>query len=239
MLGIAAISLFALINLGSAVVAQEESTPPAPTGLTASVESDGIDLSWTAPVVDEGGANPTGYDVEMGEPTGEGEISFSTIAEDVTGTEYTSTELLYTGRTYEFRVSAVYSETSSSNPSGTATVTAPSVPKPQSLSTSRSSSGISVSWTAPLSWDDLSVSLSGYVIERVSWYRVSHETLGQDYRDEVLTSVDSSTTSYTDTTTIRPKSYGYSVYSVFGGYVRSNDQTGDETYLVGVNTASE
>ena len=207
---------------------------PAPDNLTASIDSDGIDLSWDAPTVEDGQDPPTGYDVQMRTRSDAGLGDWDTIAEDETGTEYTSTELLHGGRQYDFSVIAVYSATTQSGRSDSVTVTAPTVGTPQSLTKSRTDDGIDLTWTAPtLSWDDSPVSLSGYVIVRVSWYRVAHPTLGQDYQTEDLASLGSDTLTYTDETTIAEKSYGYSIYAVYG-YVRGATQNGDSTFLEGV-----
>lgn len=210
--------------------------PPAPTGLTATVATGGIELSWSAPAVDPGDDEPTGYDVEMRKTSLAGDSEWSTIAEDVSDTEYTSTELLMTDQTYEFRVSAVYSEDSKSDPSDSVSVTAPGVSKPGSLTKTRTTSGIDLEWIAPtLSWTGIALTLSGYVIERDSWFTVEHPELGQDYTSEELDTAASNVTSYTDTSTVNTRTYGYSIYAVYG-YVRSNDQDGDFVFLQGVGT---
>lgn len=230
--------LVAALLFGSLIASRAEASdpPPAPTGLTATVATGGIELSWSAPTVDPGDDAPTGYDVEMRKTSLAGNADWSTIAEDVSDTEYTSTELLMTDQTYEFRVSAVYSEDSKSDPSDSVSVTAPGVSKPGSLTKTRSTSGIELSWTAPsLSWTGIALTLSGYVIERDSWYTVEHPELGQDYTSEELDTAASNVTSYTDTSTVNTRTYGYSIYAVYG-YVRSNDQDGDFVFLQGVGT---
>ncbi|MDE2895221.1 MAG: fibronectin type III domain-containing protein, partial [Chloroflexota bacterium] len=202
----------------------EASSTPAPTDLSATVATGGIELSWSAPTLEPGEDAPTGYDVEMRTTSAAGAGDWKTIAEDVSDTEYTSTELLMTEQTYEFRVSAVYSEDSSSDPSDSVSVTAPGVSKPGSLTKTRTTSGIELTWLAPtLSWTGIALTLSGYVIERDSWYTVSHPELGQDYTSEVLDTPASDATSYTDASTVDTRTYGYSIYAVYG-YVRSNDQ---------------
>jgi len=210
--------------------------PPAPTGLSATAATGGIELSWSAPTLDPGEDAPTGYDVEMRKTSAAGNSDWATIAEDVSDTDYTSTELLMTAQTYEFRVSAVYSEDSTSDPSDAVSVTAPGVSKPGSLTKTRTTSGIDLAWTAPtLSWTGIALTLSGYVIERDSWYTVSHPELGQDYTSEELDALASDVTSHTDTSTVSTRTYGYSIYAVYG-YVRSNTQSGDFVFLQGVGT---
>ncbi|MYA02659.1 MAG: fibronectin type III domain-containing protein [Chloroflexi bacterium] len=225
-----------LVGLLIASGVEASDPPPAPTDLSATVATSGIELSWSAPTLDPGEDAPTGYDVEMRKTSAAGDSEWETIAEDVSDTEYTSTELLMTEQTYEFRVSAVYSEDSSSDPSDSVSITAPGVSKPGSLTKTRTTSGIDLAWTAPtLSWTGLALTLSGYVIERDSWYTVSHPELGQDYTSEELDTAGSDATSYTDTSTVNTRTYGYSIYAVYG-YVRSNDQDGDFVFLQGVGT---
>ena len=230
-LAVAALLVGSLI--ASAVDASDP--PPAPTGLTATVATGGIELSWSAPAVDPGDDAPTGYDVEMRMTSAAGDGDWSTIAEDVSDTEYTSTELLMTEQTYEFRVIAVYSEDSSSDPSDAVSITAPGVSKPGSLTKTRAADGIDLAWITPtLSWTSITLTLSGYVIEWDSWYTVAHPELGQDFTSGEL-SVGSDATSYTDTSTVDTRTYGYSIYAVYG-YVRSNTQDGQFVFLQGVGS---
>lgn len=230
-LAMAALLFGSLIT--SAVYANDDA--PAPTGLSATVATGGIELSWSAPTVDPGADAPTGYDIEMRETSAAGDGDWSTIAEDVSDTDYTSTELLTTEQTYEFRVIAVYSEDSSSDPSDAVSVTAPGVSKPGSLTKTRTTSGIDLAWTAPtLSWTSITLTLSGYVIEWDSWYTVAHPELGQDFSSGEI-SVGSDATSYTDTSTVNTRTYGYAIYAVYG-YVRSNTQDGEFTFLQGVGS---
>ncbi|MXX79637.1 MAG: fibronectin type III domain-containing protein [Chloroflexi bacterium] len=234
--GALALAVAALL-VGSLIATGVEASdpPPAPTGLSATVATGGIELSWTAPTLDPGEDAPTGYDVEMRKTSAAGDSDWATIAEDVSDTEYTSTELLMTEQTYEFRVSAVYSEDSTSGPSDSVSVTAPGVSKPGSLTKTRTISGIELAWIAPtLSWTGIALTLSGYVIERDSWYTISHPELGQDFTSDEH-SVGSDATSYTDTSTVDSRTYGYSIYAVYG-YVRSNTQDGDFVFLQGVGT---
>ena len=232
-LALAMAALLFGVLASSAVEASDP--PPAPTGLSATAATGGIELSWTAPEVDPGADEPTGYDVEMRTTSAAGDGDWTTIAEDVADTDYTSTELLMTDQTYQFRVSAVYSADSKSDPSDSVSVTAPGVSKPGGLTKTRTSSGIDLAWTAPtLSWTGIALTLSGYVIERDSWYTVAHPELGQDYTTEEI-AVGSDTTSYTDTSTVDTRTYGYSIYAVYG-YVRSNTQDGDFVFLQGVGT---
>lgn len=230
-LAVAALLFGSLIT--SAVYASDDA--PAPTGLSATVAAAGIELSWSAPTLDPGDDAPTGYDVEMRETSAAGDGDWTTIAEDVSDTEYTSTELLMTEQTYEFRVIAVYSEDSSSDPSDAVSITAPGVSKPGGLTKTRTTSGIELEWTAPtLSWTSITLTLSGYVIEWDSWYTVAHPELGQDFTSGEI-SAGSDATSYTDTSTVNTRTYGYSIYAVYG-YVRSNTQDGEFTFLQGVGS---
>lgn len=224
-----------LLGLLIASVVEASSDTPAPTGLSATVAAGGIELSWSAPALDPGVDAPTGYDIEMRETSAAGNGDWTTIAEDVSDTEYTSTELLMTEQTYEFRVIAVYSEDSSSDPSDAVSVTAPGVSKPGSLTKTRTTSGIELEWIAPtLSWTSITLTLSGYVIEWDSWHTVAHPELGQDFTSGEL-SVGSDATSYTDTSTVDTRTYGYSIYAVYG-YVRSNTQDGEFVFLQGVGS---
>ena len=223
----------ALVGMLARSLVEASNNTPAPTGLTAAVTADGIDLSWTAPVVAQGEDNSSSYTIQVREVVLDNVGDWTTVATGVSGTTYRSTRMLYTELIYQFSVIAVYG-TASSSASNTASVTAPAVPKPQGLTQTRTSEGIELSWRAPtLSWTSIALTLTGYVIERQSWPNEVAPGEGLTITYEELDPLDSDTTSYTDDTATRDRTYAHAVYAVYT-YVRSASEEGEFEFHVGV-----
>ena len=165
--------------------------PGAPTGLTATADGQTeIDLSWTAPS-DDGGADITGYLIEVSTNGS----SWSDLVSD-TGTITTgySHSGLTAGSTRHYRVSAINSAgTSEPSSSDSATTDSPPVATapdaPTSLTaTADDQTEIDLSWTAPS--NDGGADITGYGIE------VS--TNGSNWSD-LVADTDSTATSYSHT----------------------------------------
>ena len=115
--------------------------PGAPTGLSATVSDQGVDLSWTAPA-NNGGQSITDYEYEQG---GSG-IWISTGG---TATSYTVTGLT-NGQPYRFRVRAVNSVGAGAASAASPNVTPATEPDaPTGLSATVSDQRVDLSWTAP------------------------------------------------------------------------------------------
>ena len=173
------------------VPAVTATAPGAPTGLTATADGHTeIDLSWTAPS-DDGGADITGYLIEVSTNGS----SWSDLVSD-TGTITTgySHSRLTAGSTRHYRVSAINSagtsEPSSSDSATTDSPPAATAPDaPTSLTaTADDQSEIDLSWTAPS--NDGGADITGYGIE------VS--TNGSNWSD-LVADTDSTATSYSHT----------------------------------------
>ncbi len=146
---------------GTASATTATTAPGAPTDLTATADgSTEIDLAWTAPS-DNGGGAITGYKIEV---SPDGTSDWTTLVANNTGTTYSHTGLS-AGTTRHYRVSAINAN-GTGNASGTANATtATTVPgAPTSLTATASGTGtINLSWTAPSS--DGGSSITGYRIE--------------------------------------------------------------------------
>ncbi|MCP3959475.1 MAG: hypothetical protein GY719_16620 [bacterium] len=125
--------------------------PAAPSGLTATaVDSNRIDLDWNDNSTDE-----SSFDVERQPPGG----SFSRIASRGANSESYTDNTALSGTTYNYRVRAVNSAGTSAY-TNIATATTPGEPAPTNLT----AAGLSDSQIR-LTWDDNSISESGYEIE--------------------------------------------------------------------------
>jgi hypothetical protein len=95
----------ALLALSLAACSDDDNTnppatPPAPTGLTATLSGDGtsVEVSWTAV------SGATSYVLERAEGTPPG--SFTELADTITGTTYTDTDIV-AGTAYSYHAAAV------------------------------------------------------------------------------------------------------------------------------------
>ena len=128
--------------------ASAATAPQPPTGLTATtISSSRINLSWTAPS-NNGGSAITGYMIERSANNG---TTWSSIVNNTgsASTAYSNTGL-NPSTSYSYRVSAINS-IGTSSPSNTASATTKPAPPPVPTgitATPKSSSSITVSWTA-------------------------------------------------------------------------------------------
>ena len=190
---------------------------PAPTGLSASHTDAGVELAWTAPDAAPDHPQISSYEVESREKDS---IGWSKIAVGLDSTEHVSSVPLVGGRTYEYRVVAVFTADQVSAFgafSDTATFTVPSVNAPGSLTASRSADGVDLSWQAPTVAEDAPI-LSGYEIRRT-------ELRAAGFEDDILISEwievdDSEAVSYLDRDAEATSGYSYGIQAVYG-YVQS------------------
>ncbi len=198
---VSAINALGTSSASTASSATTMSVPGAPTGLSATKQTNAaaIDLSWSAPA-SSGGSAITGYKIERESPVSGG---FSTLVADTgsTGTTYSDTGLSLNTQ-YNYRVSAI-NAIGTSSASGTANATTNNVPgAPTSLSAlAINSSRIDLSWTTPAS--NGGSSITGYKIERESPTGGGFSTLVAD--------TGSVGTSYSDTGLTSGTEYNYRV----------------------------
>ena len=154
------------VGLGDSSNVASAKTPPVapgrPTGLSATAkDSSRIDLEWNEPS-DDGGAEITGYRIEVSENDG---ATWTVLEND---TESTATRYAHTGldpgTTYHYRVSA-RNEAGPGSPSNPASATTDAtVPDPPTnpAAVAESSTRIRLSWRAP---SDGGSKITGYKIE--------------------------------------------------------------------------
>ena len=135
------------VGAGAASAASPNVTPAtepdAPTGLSATVSDEQVDLIWTAPA-SNGGAMITGYEYELdfsGTWTSTGSAATSTTVRNLTN-----------GQSYDFRVRAVNrvgagAASGSRSATPTSTVVAPDTPT--NLSATPGNLQVMLSWTQP------------------------------------------------------------------------------------------
>ena len=231
-----------LILIGSmaTISAQTNSTPPAPTGLSATLTASGISLSWTAPPADPNGRSMSGYAIQRRSVSVTGLSEYATIASGLTTTSHISSDKLRRATEYEYQVRAVYDDGAggevNSSYSTSASVTTPVVSRPTNLSVTRTTGGIVLSWNAPsLSWGSVELTFTGYVV-----YRAVVVTRGvgptghggvQEY--ELVTELGTSATSFVDLATLSSKQYIYYMQAVYS-YVLSSQQHGSGTIIQGI-----
>ncbi len=181
------------------------SAPDAPTGLTATASGrTAINLSWTAPS-DDGGGAITGYQIELSTDAG---TNWSDLVANTgtTSTTYTHTGLL-PGTTYHYRISAINSA-GTGNPSNidNATTDAASVPDaPTGLAaTASGQTSIVLSWAVPS--NDGGATVTGYQIEMST-------DAGANWSD-LVANTESSATTYTHTGIPEGATRHYRVYAI-------------------------
>ena len=151
------------IGSGNITILDDESTPGAPTGLTATASgSTTIDLTWTEPSSD-GGYAITGYKIEAS-PNGTSNWTGLVANTSSTVTTYSHTGL-DPGTTRHYRVSAINDNgtgTASNIDDATTGTTVPGAPTGLSATASGSTT-INLTWTAPSG--DGGSAITGYKIE--------------------------------------------------------------------------
>ena len=139
------------------------------------------------------------------------------------GNGYNSTRPLISGRTYEYRIAAYYSRQDGdfiyrykSPHSESARLTAPTVPAPTDLTVTTRQDGLHVEWSAPPNADNVSPTLTGYILVRSS---VQNDD-GRFENGSVIAASkiaidDPATTSFHDDSTLNTKRYSYQVIAVY------------------------
>ena len=198
-----------------------QSTPTAaPTSLTASVTAAGVSLSWTAPTLET--ASISGYQVERRRVL-EYQTTWVTVVKSTgtADTAYVDGTANINGANYEYRVSAVRAEGDDravSTVSNLASVTIPNPPRPVDLSAVSTDDGVQLSWSAGhLSWQSVSLSLTGYEIRRIE---TAHAGNSNPEWEVLVDNTNSTETSYLDATGFTSIEYSYAIRAVHG-YLRS------------------
>ena len=146
------------------------SSAPAPTNLSGEAVTTGLKISWDAPDTTN---TITGYEIQRRR----GSADYSVLVDSTasTDTEYTDTSgegidfSFVAGRSYDYRVRAIYWSSSSgetrSDPTDAVTVDVPDYLAPTNLTGEDISQGPYLEWTAPtLSWESNRAGHSGYVL---------------------------------------------------------------------------
>ncbi len=167
----------------------DAAAPDAPTSLSAAANgTTRIDLSWTAPA-DDGGGAITGYKIEW---SADGNALWNELVADTGSTTTTySNSGLRPGQTRHYRVSAINS-TSTGAPSSVASATTDAVAPDAPTSLSATASGttqIDLQWTAPA--NNGGTNITGYGIE---W-----SADGNAPWADLVADTGSTTTSHSDT----------------------------------------
>ena len=188
-----------------------DEVPSSPKNLSASAASHtSVIVTWTAPELDDDVPKITGYKIEAREGTG----SYKTIVGD---TKSTSTSFLHTGleegEDYRYKIYAINSEGISS-----AGFAGPAEPGPTQVPSGLTATAISknqilLTWIPPT--DTFKQAITGYLIER---------EIIEDVLYDKVTTVGSSTTSYTVSGLETDKEYTYVVTAnlAVGNTPRSN-----------------
>lgn len=192
----------------------------APTSLAASVQAAGVTLSWSSPALEADTVN--GYRVSRRRIL-EYDTSWTTVVEN-TGqaeTSYVDATANVNGAQYEYRVSALRGEGDDEIESGysnVVTVDIPNPPRPVSLTAESSANGIQLSWSAGhLSWQSVSLSLTGYEIRRIETKHAGN--LNPEW-EVLVDNTNSTNTSHLDTTGYTTIEYSFAIRAVHG-YLRS------------------
>jgi len=197
-------------------------SPPteSPTSLTAAVTQAGVSLTWTAPTLETESVG--GYQVERRRVL-EFETTWVTVVRSTgtTGTSYVDGTANVNGANYEYRVSAVRGEGDDqavSAASNVVSVTIPNPPRPLDLTASSTGDGIALSWSAGhLSWQSVSLSLTGYEIRRIETAHAGN--LNPEW-EVLVDNTNSTDTTYLDASGYTTIQYSYAIRAVHG-YLRS------------------
>ena len=186
--------------------------PSAPTLTSATVTTEAVELSWTAPASD-GGATITGYQVYRGSTSGSA-TPYATVGPVLS---YADTGVT-AGETYWYEVAAVNSAGTgarSNELSATIPETPPPDPVPPSAPTLSASAGdgsVTLTWTEPT--DDGGASVTGYEIHR-----------GTASGSETLLTTVGPVLTHSDTGLANGTTYWYEVAAInsAGAGARSNE----------------
>lgn len=222
-LAIAALLLGLLLLHPGSVLGQTDPqsgtpNPPseAPTSLTAAIAAAGVNLTWTAPTFQADTVG--GYRVSRKRIL-EYETSWTTVAEDtnLTETSYVDATANVNGAKYDYRVSALRGEGEDQTESGYSNVvrvTIPNPPRPVDLTATATDDGVQLSWSAGhLSWQSVSLSLSGYEIRRIE---TKHPGNTNPEWEVLVANSNSADTSYLDETGYTTIEYSYAIRAVHG-----------------------
>lgn len=205
---------------GDSTTPSAATSSSAPTELTASVEQSGVVLIWTAPTLETDALS--GYRVERRRVL-EYETSWVTVVEhsNSLATSHTDATANVNGANYEFRILALRGDGEDpdvSAASNLVAVTIPNPPRPQQLTASSSADGIELAWsTGHLSWQALTLPLSGYEILRIE---TAHSGNRNPQWEVLVDSTGNTNTIYLDTTGYSSITYSYAIRAVHG-FVRS------------------
>lgn len=221
--------LFAGLLLSSPVLVVAQTDPQtgtsttasnAPTSLAASVQAAGVTLSWTSPALEADTVG--GYRVSRKRIL-EYETSWTTVVGNTekTDTSYVDATANVNGAKYEYRVSALRGEGDDETESGysnVVTVDIPNPPRPLNLTAESSASGIQLSWSAGhLSWQAVSLTLTGYEIRRIETKHAGN--LNPEW-EVLVANTNSTDTSHLDASGYTTIEYSYAIRGVHG-YLRS------------------
>ena len=206
-------------------------SPSAPTGLTATADGQTeIDLSWRPPS-DDGGANITGYRIEMStDGSNWSDLQANTGS---TNTSYSHTGLT-AGSTRHYRVSAINSAGTgpASNVDDATTESAPVVTEPSAptglTATADGQTEIDLSWRAPS--DDGGANITGY--------RIEVSTDGSNWSD-LEANTRSTNTSYSHTGLTAGSTRHYRVSAIDSAGTGAASNVDDATTEAEANSAPE
>lgn len=146
------------------------SSAPVPTNLSGEAVTTGLKISWDAPDTSE---TITGYEIQRRRGSADYSVLVNSTAS--TDTEYTDTSgegidfSFVAGRSYDYRVRAIYWSSSSgetrSDPTDAVSVDVPDYLAPTNLTGEDINQGPYLEWTAPtISWESNRTGHSGYVL---------------------------------------------------------------------------
>ena len=188
----------------------------APTSLAASVQAAGVTLTWSAPTLEV--ETVGGYHVSRKRIL-EYETSWTTVVADTkqTDTSYVDATANVNGAKYEYRVSALRGtgdDQAASGYSNVVQVTIPNPPRPVNLTATAADDGVQLSWGAGhLSWQSVSLSLTGYEIRRIE---TKHPGNLNPEWEVLVANTNSTDTSYLDATGYTTIEYSYAIRGVHG-----------------------
>ena len=199
--------LYLLLAAAGIPALAQDTSPAAPTNLTASFTNDGVLLSWTAPAGDV-----DGYEILRRRPL-QGENELTTLVDDTFSDNTVRMDTSATiGERYIYGVKTIRGADRSPLSSLVDFVYQqqdqqqnPSIPAPSNLSASISAGGVTLSWTAP------SGTVDGYEILR------RRPLQGENVPRTLVDNTGSSATTYTDASATTPgEQYIYWVKTIRG-----------------------